>query len=94
MQTKIGGNVNRHDAQRCGRRKFLLIPHEDRTVFQMIESTWSSETLGSQSMITPLRTVLVKRPDEYFAVNDPAAWHYTSRPNLATAQQECDALVL
>jgi dimethylargininase len=48
---------------------------------------------GSQSMIAPLRTVLVKRPEEDFAVNDPAAWHYTARPDLATAQQEHDALV-
>ncbi len=47
---------------------------------------------GSQSMIAPLRTVLVKRPDEAFAVNDPAAWHYTARPDLALAQQEHDAL--
>lgn len=47
---------------------------------------------GSQSMIAPLRTVLVKRPDEAFAVNDPTAWHYTARPDLALAQQEHDAL--
>jgi len=32
------------------------------------------------------------RPDEAFAVNDPAAWHYTARPDLALAQQEHDAL--
>jgi len=48
---------------------------------------------GSQSMIAPLRTVLVKRPDESFVVDDPAAWHYTGRPSLAIAQQEHDALV-
>ncbi len=48
---------------------------------------------GSQSMVAPLRTVLVKRPDEAFAVQDPAAWHYTGRPDLAMAQQEHDALV-
>jgi dimethylargininase len=48
---------------------------------------------GSQSMIGPLRTVLVKRPDESFAVEDPVAWHYTGRPNLALARQEHDALV-
>jgi dimethylargininase len=47
---------------------------------------------GSQSMIAPLRRVLVKRPDEAFAVQDPAKWHYTARPNLAIAQQEHDAL--
>jgi dimethylargininase len=48
---------------------------------------------GSQSMIAPLRSVLVKRPDENFAVEDAAAWHYTARPNLEIARQEHDALV-
>jgi dimethylargininase len=48
---------------------------------------------GSQSMVAPLRTVLVKRPETAFAVEDPLAWHYTGRPNLAIAQQEHDALV-
>jgi dimethylargininase len=47
---------------------------------------------GSQSMIAPLRTVLVKRPEEAFAVDDPVAWHYTARPDLAIARQEHDAL--
>jgi N-dimethylarginine dimethylaminohydrolase len=44
-------------------------------------------------MIKPLRRVLVRRPDEAFAVDDPVKWHYTGRPNLALAQQEHDALV-
>jgi N-dimethylarginine dimethylaminohydrolase len=44
-------------------------------------------------MVSPLRTVLVKRPDTAFAVADPAAWHYTGRPNLEIAQQEHDGLV-
>ncbi len=48
---------------------------------------------GSQSMIAPLRTVLVKRPDTPFVVVDPQAWHYNGRPDLALAQQEHDALV-
>ena len=48
---------------------------------------------GSQSMIAPLRTVLVKRPDEAFAVDDPQEWHYTGRPRLEAARQEHDALV-
>jgi len=43
-------------------------------------------------MIAPLKTVLVKRPEEAFAVDDPAAWHYSARPDLATARQEHDAL--
>jgi len=48
---------------------------------------------GTQSMVEPLRKVLVKRPDEAFAVDDPERWHYSSRPNLDIAQQEHDALV-
>lgn len=46
---------------------------------------------GSQSMVAPLRRVLVRRPDEAFAVADPAVWHYTARPDLAAAQAEHDA---
>lgn len=48
---------------------------------------------GCQDMVSPLRTVLVKRPDTAFAVADPATWHYTDRPNLEIAQQEHDGLV-
>src|SRR2546430_15707892 len=43
-------------------------------------------------MIAPLRTVLVKRPDEAFAVDDHIAWHYTAHPDLKVAQQEHDGL--
>ncbi len=52
-----------------------------------------SQPYGSQSMIAPLRRVLVKRPEAAFAVADPDAWHYTARPELRAAQQEHDALV-
>lgn len=51
------------------------------------------KTYGSQNMVAPLRKVLVKRPDENFAVSDPVAWHYTGRPDLAIAQQEHDGLI-
>jgi len=44
-------------------------------------------------MVEPLRRVLVKRPDQAFAVDDPVKWHYTSQPNLEIAQREHDALV-
>jgi dimethylargininase len=47
---------------------------------------------GSQSMIAPLRKVLVKRPGPAFGGADPDRWHYTSRPHLAAAQDEHDAL--
>jgi N-dimethylarginine dimethylaminohydrolase len=52
-----------------------------------------NRSYGSQSMIAPLRTVLVKRPDKAFTAVDPVQWHYTTRPNLGIAQQEHDALV-
>jgi len=52
-----------------------------------------SRSYGSQSMVEPLRKVLVKRPDEAFAVDDPPKWHYATSPNLEIAQQEHDALV-
>jgi N-dimethylarginine dimethylaminohydrolase len=48
---------------------------------------------GSQSMVAPLRTVLVRRPDASFAVSDPQSWGYTSTPDLAAAQSEHDGLV-
>jgi N-dimethylarginine dimethylaminohydrolase len=44
-------------------------------------------------MYTPLRRVLVRRPDAAFAVDDPAEWHYATRPDLVVAQAEHDALV-
>jgi dimethylargininase len=52
-----------------------------------------NKTYGSQSMVGPLRRVLMRRPDESFAVDDPERWHYTSRPDLTIAQQEHDDLV-
>ena len=48
---------------------------------------------GGQNMYQSLRRVLVKRPDEAFAVEDPDRWHYLARPDLEAAQQEHDALV-
>ena len=44
-------------------------------------------------MVAPLRRVLVRRPDEAFAVDDPERWNYASRPDLETARLEHDALV-
>jgi N-dimethylarginine dimethylaminohydrolase len=51
-----------------------------------------SSDYGGQSMVAPLRRVLVRRPNEAFGGADPAVWHYTSQPDLAAAQQEHDAL--
>lgn len=48
---------------------------------------------GSQSMVSPLQTVVVRRPDTAFGQADPTLWHYTTRPNLDLAQQEHDKFV-
>ena len=56
-------------------------------------SSHFSSHYGGQSMVAPLRRVLVRRPDEAFGGADPDVWHYTSRPDLAEARREHDALV-
>jgi dimethylargininase len=48
---------------------------------------------GSQTMVEPLRRVLVKRPEAAFAVDDPEHWNYAGRPDLEEARREHDALV-
>jgi len=50
------------------------------------------KTYGAQSMIAPLKRVLVRRPDAAFGNADPAAWHYAAPINLEIAQQEHAAL--
>jgi len=52
-----------------------------------------SDPYGSQSMVEPLRRVLVKRPDRAYAVEDPLKWHYTAKPDLEEARREHDAFV-
>ena len=53
----------------------------------------AGRTYGAQSMIEPLRRVLVRRPDAAFGAADPDRWHYTSRPDLPGALEEHEALV-
>ena len=48
---------------------------------------------GAQSMIAPLKRVMVRRPDEAFAGADPKVWHYSGRPNLEKARHEHEELV-
>jgi dimethylargininase len=48
---------------------------------------------GCQSMVAPLRRVLVRRPDAAFGEADPARWHYSARPDLEEARREHDAFV-
>jgi N-dimethylarginine dimethylaminohydrolase len=52
-----------------------------------------SKLFGGHSMVAPLQTVLVRRPDEVFGSCDPVRWHYASQPYLPLAQQEHDAFV-
>ena len=48
---------------------------------------------GGQTMVKPLRRVIVRRPTEAFGQADPHKWHYASQPNLEEAQIEHDKLV-
>ena len=48
---------------------------------------------GSQSMVDPLRRVVVRSPDEAFGDADPQRWHYTAAPDLERARAEHAALV-
>jgi N-dimethylarginine dimethylaminohydrolase len=48
---------------------------------------------GSQSMVATLQSVIVRRPDTAFAIDDPGKWHYSSQPHLDVAQREHDAIV-
>lgn len=57
------------------------------------DRTQAAPGFGVESMFEPLLRVLVKRPEESFSVDDPAAWHYAARPDLAAARREHDALV-
>jgi len=50
-------------------------------------------TFGAQSMVAPLRRVVVRAPDAAFGNADPVAWHYTARPDLTAATAEHQALV-
>lgn len=51
------------------------------------------KTYGSQSMVAPLRRVLVRRPDEAFGSADPDRWHYVAQPDLDRARSEHSAFV-
>lgn len=52
-----------------------------------------SRLFGAQSMVAPLRRVLVRSPDAAFGSADPARWHYTAAPDLTRARDEHAAFV-
>ena len=51
------------------------------------------KSYGGQSMVAPLKKVLVRRPTDDFGVEDYKKWHYTGKPDVAKAQQEHDDFV-
>jgi N-dimethylarginine dimethylaminohydrolase len=53
----------------------------------------TDRTWGAQSMVDPLKRVLVRRPDVAFGDADPDHWHYVAQPKLKEAQAEHDGLV-
>lgn len=53
----------------------------------------STQNYGSQSMVAPLRRVLVRRPDSSVAGADPQRWHYVARIDFPEALREHDAFV-
>jgi len=48
---------------------------------------------GAQSMVAPLRRVVVRAPDAAFGEADADRWHYSDRPDLEAARIEHQALV-
>jgi N-dimethylarginine dimethylaminohydrolase len=50
-------------------------------------------SFGAESMVAPLRRVVVRRPDAAFASADPRAWHYTGQPDLSAARREHETFV-
>ncbi|MDJ0752560.1 MAG: arginine deiminase family protein [Ardenticatenaceae bacterium] len=52
-----------------------------------------SDLYGSQSMVAPLKRVVVRRPNEAFGEADPAEWHYSDQPRLLEAIAEHEAFV-
>lgn len=52
-----------------------------------------TRTYGAQSMVAPLRRVMVRPPDAAFGSAEAHRWHYTATPHLATARAEHAAFV-
>jgi N-dimethylarginine dimethylaminohydrolase len=52
-----------------------------------------SHNYGSQSMVEPLHSVMLRRPDAAFGRADPQRWHYTAQPDLDLARAEHAAFV-
>lgn len=55
-----------------------------------------ARTFGAQNMVSQLRKVMLRTPDQAFYGADPLRWHYTSQPDKAGALEEhadlCDTL--
>jgi dimethylargininase len=51
------------------------------------------DLFGGHNMYGRLKRVIVRRPNNSFCTGEPEKWNYTSSPDLASAQNEHDALV-
>jgi len=47
-----------------------------------------SKLFGCQNMVSPIKKVLIKKPDKYFGEADIKLWHYTDKPDLTNAVDE------
>lgn len=54
----------------------------------IITTSSHAQNFGGQSMVAPLKRVLVRTPDASFGNADPELWHYTARPDLDKAKKE------
>ena len=79
--TSVPHKLNRASGESVRPPRFFLLRYEVTAAY------------GSQSMTDPLRIVMVRRPDDSFAVADPSAWGYAARPNLEAARTEHDGFV-
>ena len=68
-------------------KQFLLF------CFLFLSCSLLAKEFGGQSMVAPLKKVLVRKPDAIFGAADSALWHYTTQPNLQKALDEHQAIV-
>ncbi len=79
--TSVPHELNRGSGESVRPPRFFLLRYDVTAAY------------GSQSMVDPLRIVMVRRPDDSFAVEDPSAWGYTAQPDLEIARTEHDGFV-
>jgi dimethylargininase len=56
-----------------------------------VEGSAMNQGYGAQNMVSRLRRVVMRRPDEAMAAADPGLWHYSSAIDLSDALAAHDA---